>query len=106
MFTRTLQTLRNSADHIDSFTVSGIQQEFQVFKLHKADREHYIIVTKQSLTKKHLWEDVKVVTEVQIRFGRKRYCINLDCQYPEFVDAKIDIVQNIDRILEEQNCTA
>lgn len=106
MFTRTLQTLRNSADFMGSFTISGVQQEFQVFKLHKAEREHYIVVTKQSLTKKHLWEDVKVVTEVHKRFGRTRFSVNLVRQYPELVDAKQDIIQNIERILEEQKSTA
>lgn len=106
MFTRTLQTLRNSADFIGGFTVSGVQQEFQIFKLNKAEREHFIVVTQQSLTKKHLWEDVKVVTEVQIRFGRTRFCVDLARQYPELVDAKQDIIQNIERILEAQKSTA
>jgi hypothetical protein len=106
MFTRTLQTLRNSTDLVDGFTVSGVQQEFQVLKLHNAEREHYIVVTKQSLNKKHLWEDIKVVTEVLIRFDRTRFSIDLVRQYPELVDAKHDIIQNIERILEEQKSTA
>lgn len=106
MFTRTLQTLKNSSDFVDGFTVSGVQHEFQVYKLNKAEREHFIVVTKQSLTKKHMWESVKVVTEVQIRFGRTRFCVDLARQYPELVDAKLDIIQNIERILEEQKSTA
>lgn len=106
MFTRTLQTLRNSTDLVGGFTVSGVQQEFQVLKLHNAEREHYIVVTKQSLNKKHLWEDIKVVTEVLIRFDRTRFSIDLVRQYPELVDAKHDIIQNIERILEERKSTA
>lgn len=105
MFTRTLQTLRNSTDLIDSFIVAGVQQKFEVLKLHNAEREHYIVVTKQSLNKKHLWEDVKVVTEVLVLYGRTRFSIDLVCQYPELVDAKLDIIDNIERILEQQRST-
>ena len=63
MFTRTLQTIQNSTTLIASFTIDGVHQEFEIRRLN-VEREHYIVLTKQSLARKHLWEDVKIVTEV------------------------------------------
>lgn len=104
MFTRTLQTIQNSTTLIASFTIDGVHQEFEIRRLN-VEREHYIVLTKQSLARKHLWEDVKVVTEVLNRLGRNDFRISIARQYPDLIEVQDEIKQQIIKFIQQQKST-
>ena len=45
MFTRTVQTLRNSTDLVQRFTMPEIKQDFELRRLsHRERNNHYILI--------------------------------------------------------------
>lgn len=107
MQTRTVQTLKNRTTLIASFRIEGAQQNFLLFELNgQRDNKHYILVTESSMHKKHLWEDVNVVTEITHRFNRLRFTIDIERQWPDLVDCKLDIEEKVREILLKSKITA
>ncbi|EPJ8814061.1 hypothetical protein QWJ09_16025, partial [Acinetobacter baumannii] len=101
MFTRTVQTLKNSTDLVQRFAMPEIHEDFELRRLSNKDRyKHYILIFKNVINQKKDWEDVKVVAEIQERNHNLRFNIKISKQYPELADyeklleAKINAIIN------------
>lgn len=95
MFTRTVQTLKNSTDLVQRFSLPEIHEDFELRKLsNRVRNKHYILIFKSVIDKKKDWEDVKVVAEIQERNKCVRFNVRVSNQYPELA--------SYERLLEEK----
>ena len=100
MFTRTVQTLRNSTDLVQRFTMPEIKQDFELRRLSYRERNnHYILIFKDVVNNKKDWEDVKVVSEIQERNERLRFNIKASKQYPELASYEKILEDKINAII-------
>ena len=100
MFTRTVQTLRNSTDLVQRFTMPEIKEDFELRKLSYRERNnHYILIFKDVVNNKKDWEDVKVVSEIQERNERLRFNIKASKQYPELASYEKILEDKINAII-------
>ena len=100
MFTRTVQTLKNSTDLVQRFTMPEIKEDFELRKLSRRERNnHYILIFKNVINQKKDWEDVKVVAEIQERNSRLRFNIKASKQYPELASYEKVLEEKINAII-------
>lgn len=100
MFTRTVQTLRNSTDLVQRFTMPEIKKDFELRRLsHRERNNHYILIFKDVVNNKKDWEDVKVVSEIQERNERLRFNIKASKQYPELASYEKILEDKINAII-------
>lgn len=84
MHTRTAQTIINSTLLVNTFTIDGVDQTFEIRELKgKTPRKHYILLLANVCHDKQLWEDVKVVSEIQRRSQNNYYVLSIAKQYSE-----------------------
>lgn len=104
MFTRTVQTLRNSTDLVQRFTMPEIKQDFELRRLsHRERNNHYTLIFKDVVNNKKDWEDVKVVSEIQERNERLRFNIKASKQYPELASYEKILEDKINAIINRRS---
>ncbi|EHF3481052.1 hypothetical protein OHW93_09065 [Acinetobacter baumannii] len=100
MFTRTVQTLKNSTDLVQRFAMPEIHEDFELRRLSNKERfKHYILIFKNVVNQKKDWEDVKVVAEFQERNHNLRFNIKISKQYPELASYEQVIEEKINAII-------
>lgn len=100
MFTRTVQTLKNSTDLVQRFAMPEIKKDFELRRLSRRERNsHYILIFKDVVNNKKDWEDVKVVAEIQERNSRLRFNIKASKQYPELASYEKVLEEKINAII-------
>lgn len=100
MFTRTVQTLKNSTDLVQRFAMPEIHEDFELRRLSNKERfQHYILIFKNVVNQKKDWEDVKVVAEIQERNHNLRFNIKISKQYPELASYEKVIEEKINAII-------
>lgn len=104
MFTRTVQTLKNSTDLIQQFTMPEIHEDFELRRLsNKVRNKHYILIFKSIVYQKNDWEDVKVVAEIQERNHNIRFNIKISKQYPELAAYEKLLEEKINAIINKSS---
>lgn len=104
MFTRTVQTLKNSTDLIQQFTMPEIHEDFELRRLsNKVRNNHYILIFKSIVYQKKDWEDVKVVAEIQERNHNLRFNIKISKQYPELAAYERLLEEKINAIINKSS---
>lgn len=97
IYTRTVNTLRNRADHVCTFEFKNIS-----FSLLHLGRPHYIIYRNEDLTpEQKMWEDVKIVCEVNNINDRNYISICVRKQFPEYTEFAKDLEQHILKLIKE-----
>lgn len=107
MFTRTVQTLKNSTDLVQRFTMPEIHEDFELRRLSNKDRyKHYILIFKNVVNQKKDWEDVKVVAEIQERNHSLRFNVKISKQYPELAAYEKAMEKKINAIISKSSLLA
>lgn len=84
MFTRTVQTLKNSTDLVQRFTMPNVRESFELRRFSEKEKnKQYILIFQNIILNKKDWDDVKVVAEIQERNNRLRFSVKASKQYPE-----------------------
>lgn len=84
MFTRTVQTLKNSTDLVQRFTMPNVRESFELRRFSEKEKnKQYILIFQNIIHNKKDWDDVKVVAEIQERNNRLRFSVKASKQYPE-----------------------
>lgn len=104
MLTRSVQTILNSTESVEIFSIDGVEQKFDLRRLSKKYKNHhFILILANICNTKNIWEDVGVVLEVNQRENKSLHFTPISPEYLDLIEYESVLRGRVNDLIASQN---